>query len=97
MIEKLLTISDVAQILSVHPKTVKKEIYVGRLLVVMIRGAMRIQLTDLRAYIEANTQKRGGAYPGPAKSALRYPPPVLLDDPCLKALLARPKSGKKNT
>ena len=61
----MLTLADAARLLKVSERTIRREIADGRLVALQVRGAIRIEPTELARYIAA---ARGSACPS-AKSA----------------------------
>jgi len=57
MEDKLLTLIEVARILTVHPNTVRNLVKRGVLPVVRVGSAMRFEWDDVREYISDNTER----------------------------------------
>lgn len=73
MTEQLLTLEEVAALLQVHPRTVRRAISAGRLRACQVaeRGTWRVRPADLDAWLEERATPRA-----PAASALAPVVPV---------------------
>jgi excisionase family DNA binding protein len=57
-VRSLLTVNDAAETLRLNPRSVRRLIADGRLPVVRLRGAVRIQPEDLEGLITSSRQQR---------------------------------------
>jgi len=60
MANSLLSLTEVANLLKVHPGTVRNLVKRGDLSVVYVGSAMRFSTEAVRLYVEANTVRKGG-------------------------------------
>ena len=55
---QLLTVPEVAAVLAVHPKTVRRLVASGELIAVKIGAAVRVRWTDIDAFVEEHRTGR---------------------------------------
>jgi len=59
-VERLLTVADVAEILRLSVRTVRRLIAEDELKVIRVGRSVRVQAEDLRSFIDASRQERPG-------------------------------------
>jgi excisionase family DNA binding protein len=95
----ILTVADAARALSCSERTVEREIRDGRLPAIRVRGLVRIDPDDLRAYIDRSRRVeepcRSESDPADIRSALQRVAASALSELCRPAPLAQTRVRSK--